>query len=88
MNREFEYIFDGERYFPVGGMWCPDTLISPDNDPAGIAARLEKDLATLRAIRQGGLDDVYLNLSTRRRSGSASSSSTCSNAKAFTTATS
>lgn len=65
MNREFEYIFDGERYFPVGGMWCPDTLISPDNDPAGIAARLEKDLATLRAIRQGGLDDVYLNLSTQ-----------------------
>ena len=63
MNHDHEYIFDGERYFPVGGMWCPDTLISGDSDPAGIAGRLKKDRGTIDAIRTGGLDDVYLNLS-------------------------
>lgn len=64
MNHDFEYIFDGERYFPVGGMWCPDTLISSDHNPAGIESRLKKDLENIRAIKAGGLDDVYLNLST------------------------
>ena len=64
MNHQNEYIFDGERYFPVGGMWCPDTLISRDSNPAGIAARMKKDLETIRSIKAGGLDDVYLNLST------------------------
>ncbi|MBS1369357.1 MAG: hypothetical protein HPZ91_05305 [Lentisphaeria bacterium] len=65
MNHDFEYIFDGERYFPVGGMWCPDTLINRDGAPAGVASRLARDLGTIRAIRKGGLDDVYLNLSTQ-----------------------
>ncbi len=64
MNHDFEYIFDGERYFPVGGMWCSDTLISRDASPAAVERNLAKDLATIRAIKGGGLDDVYLNLST------------------------
>lgn len=64
MNHDSEYIFDGERYFPVGGMWCSDTLISRDASPAAIEKNLAKDLATIKAIKAAGLDDVYLNLST------------------------
>ena len=63
MNHAYEYIFDGRRYFPVGGMWCPDTLNSRDSEIRGIAARLERDRKIIRAIRKAGLDDVYLNLS-------------------------
>lgn len=64
MSHDSEYIFDGERYFPVGGMWCSDTLISRDASPAAIEKNLAKDLATIKAIKAAGLDDVYLNLST------------------------
>ncbi len=65
MNHDFEYIFDGVRYFPTGGMWCSDTLFSRSTDPAQIAVNLQKDLSTIRAIKAGGLDDVYLNLATQ-----------------------
>lgn len=64
MSHDSEYLFDGERYFPVGGMWCSDTLISRDADPAAVEKNLDKDLATIKAIKAAGLDDVYLNLST------------------------
>ncbi len=63
MNHAYEYIFDGRRYFPVGGMWCPGTLNSRDSESRGVAARLERDREIIRSIRKAGLDDVYLNLS-------------------------
>ncbi len=65
MNRDYEYIFDGKRYFPTGGMWCSDSLISKDAGVGRINANLAKDLKTIRGIKAEGLDDVYLNLSTQ-----------------------
>ena len=63
IDREWRYIFDGQVYFPVGGMWCPATLINPSNDHNVIAKNLAHDLKTIKSLREYGIDDVYLNLS-------------------------
>jgi hypothetical protein len=63
MNHRYQYIFDGKIYFPVGGMWCPSTLISRSVNPAIIKKHIEHDQKTLDNILKFGLNDVYLNLS-------------------------
>ena len=62
MSRKYQYVFDGEIYFPVGGMWCPSTLGYSGLDSATIKKRLEHDKQTLDNLLEYGLNDVYLNL--------------------------
>lgn len=62
MNHRYQYIFDGNIYYPVGGMWCSSTLISNSTDDKVIKRNLEHDRQTIDNILKYGLDDVYLNL--------------------------
>ena len=65
MSRDYEYVFDNKLYFPVGGMWCSSTLISPARDLDTVKQTFAKDMDVIRKLREGGVNDVYLNLSTR-----------------------
>ncbi len=65
MNRDSQYVFDGKIYFPVGGMWIPDTLISSATDEESIYNNLKHDRKVLQDLMSMGINDIYLNLALR-----------------------
>ncbi len=68
MNHASEYVFDGETYYPVGGMLCPrmpgnTSSTPPQETQDGWKKRLAEDAEVLDRLLAYGIDDVYINLS-------------------------
>ena len=67
MNHASEYVFDGEVYFPVGGMICPrlpgNTSSTPPREtPEGWQKRLNEDAEVFDRLLAYGVNDLYINL--------------------------
>lgn len=67
MNHASEYVFDGEVYFPVGGMICPrlpgNTSSTPPREtPEGWQKRRNEDAEVFDRLLAHGIGDLYVNL--------------------------
>ena len=63
ITHDWKYMFDGSEYFPVGGMWCPGTLINGTSNIKTITQNIKRDRDTISKLKNHNINDVYLNLS-------------------------
>ncbi len=61
MDHEYRYIFDGKPYFPVGAMWCTQTLRNSTSNDEQIAQNFAFDCAFLDQMLECEIDDFYFN---------------------------